>query len=200
MSDSLQPHGLKHYRLPCLSLSPKAGSNLNQWWCHPTIWSSVIPFSCPQYFQASGSFPVSWLFPSSGKSIGASASASVLPMNIQVWFPLGWTGWLSLQSKGLSNIFSSTTVQKHQFFSAQPSLWSDFHICTWDWKNHSFNYMDFCQQRDVSFFYMLSRLVIAFLPRSTCFLISWLQSPYAVILEPKKIKSVTVSIFSSYLS
>ena len=108
--------------------------------------------------------------------------------------------WVSLQSKGLSNIFSSTTVQKHQFFSAQPSLWSDFHICTWDWKNHSFNYMDFCQQRDVSFFYMLSRLVIAFLPRSTCFLISWLQSPYAVILEPKKIKSVTVSIFSSYLS
>ena len=156
--------------------------------CCPLLLTSIFPSI--RVFSNELAHLIKW------QSIGASASASVLPMNIQGWFPLGWTGWISLQS----NIFSNTTVQKHQFFSAQPSLWSDSHICTWDWKNHSFNYMDFCQQRDVSAFYMLSRLVIAFLPRSTCFLISWLQSPSAVILEPKKIKSVTVSSFSSYLS
>ena len=97
--------------------------------CHPTIWSSVIPFSsCPQSFPASGSFPVSQLFASGGQSIGVSASASVLPMNIQDWSPLGFTGWISLQSKGLSRVFSNTTVQ---FFSTQLSLWSNSHICTW---------------------------------------------------------------------
>ena len=92
-------------------------------WCHPTMSSSVVPFSCPQSFPASGSFPMSQLFTSGGQSIGASASASVLPMNIQGWFPLGLTGLISLLSKGLSRIFSSTTVRKHQFFSTQPSLW-----------------------------------------------------------------------------
>ena len=101
-------------------------------WCHPTISSSVVPLSsCPQSFPASGSFLVSWLFTSGGPSSGASASASVLPMNIQDWFPLGLTCLISLQSKGLSNVFSSTTVQKHQFFSTQPFLWVSSHICTW---------------------------------------------------------------------
>ena len=125
VSDSLWPHGLQHYRLPCPSPTPGAGSNscpLSQW-CHPTISSSVIPFSsCLQSFPASGSFPMSQFFASGGQSIGVSASASVLPMNIQDWFPLGWTGWISSQSKGLSSVFSNTTVQKHRIFGAQLSL------------------------------------------------------------------------------
>ena len=100
-------------------------------WCHPTISSSLVPFSsCPQSFPASGSFQMSQLFESGGQSIGVSASASVLPMNIQDWFPLGWTGWI-LQSKGLSRVFSNTTVQKHQFFGAQLSSQSNSHIHTW---------------------------------------------------------------------
>ena len=134
LSDSLRPHGLQHIRLPCPSLSPGVCSNscpLSQW-CHPTISSSVACFSsCLQSFPASGSFPMSQLFTSGGQSIGVSASASVLPMNIQGWFPIELTGLISLQSKGLSRVFSNTTVQKHQFFSAQPSLWSNSHICTW---------------------------------------------------------------------
>ena len=134
MSDSLQPHGLQHARLPCLSPTPRACSNSCPWsqWCHPTISSSVVPFSsCPQSSPAWGSFLMSQLFESAGQSIGASASASVLPMNIWDRFPLGWTGWISLQSKGLSRVFSNTTVQKHQFFGAQPALWSNSHIRTW---------------------------------------------------------------------
>ena len=119
MSNSLWPHGLQNTRFPCPSPTPRAYLNscpLRQW-CHPTISSSVIPFSSRlQSFPASGSFPVSQLFTSGGHSIGISASTSVLPMNIQDWFPLGWTGWISLQSKGLSRVFSNTTVQKHQFF------------------------------------------------------------------------------------
>ena len=126
VSDSFQPHGLQHTRIPCPSPSPGTCSNscpLN-WWCHPTISSSVIPFSsCIQSFPASGSFLMSQFFASGGQSIGASASASVLPMNIQDWFPLRWTVWNSLQSKGFSRVFSNTTVQKHhQFFGAQLSL------------------------------------------------------------------------------
>ena len=120
--------------LPCASPSPGACSNLgpsSQWW-HPSILSSVIPFSsCLQYFPASGSFGMSEFFASGGQSIGASASASVLPMNIQGWFPLGLTGLISLLSKGLSGVFSNTTVRKHQFFSTQPSLWSISHVHTW---------------------------------------------------------------------
>ena len=130
MFDSLQPHGLQHARPPCPSPTPRACSNssLSSQWCHPTISSSVIPFSsCLQSFPVSGSFPMSQFFTSGGQSIGASSSASVLPMNIQDWFPLGWSGWISLQSKGLSRVFSNTTVQKHQFFSAQLSLWSSSH-------------------------------------------------------------------------
>ena len=125
MSDSLQPHGLQHARLPCPSPTPGACSNSCpwSWWCHPTISSSVIPFSsCFQSFPVSGSFQVSQFFASNGQSIGASASASVLPMNIQDWSPLGWTGWISLQYRGLSRVFSNTTVQKHQFFSTELSL------------------------------------------------------------------------------
>jgi len=125
VSDSLPPHGLQHARPSCPSPTPGVYSDsclLNQW-CHPTISSSVIPFSsCLQSFPASGSFPMSEFFALSDQSIGVSASASVLPMNIQDWFPLGWTGWISLLSKGLSRGFSNTTVQKHQFFSAQLSL------------------------------------------------------------------------------
>ena len=133
MSDSLQPHGLQHTRLPCPSPTPRVYSNscpLNQW-CHPTISSSVIPFSsCLQSFPASGTFQMSQLFASDGQSIGVSALASVLPMNTQDWSPLGWTGWISLQSKGLSRVFSNTTVQKHQSFSTQLSLQSNTHIHT----------------------------------------------------------------------
>ena len=123
-SDSLRPHGLQHTRLPCPSQTPRVYSNscpMSQW-CHPTISSSVIPFSCLQSFPALGPFPMSQFFASGGQSIGTSALASVLPINIQEWFPLGWTGWISLQSKGLSRVFSNTTVQKHQFFGAQLSL------------------------------------------------------------------------------
>ena len=130
MSDSLQPHGLQHARLRCLSLTPGACSNScpSSRWCHPTISSSIGPFSsCFQAFPASGSFPVSQFLTSSGQSIGVSASASVLPMNIQDWFPLGWTDLISLQSKGLSRVFSNTTVQKNQFFSVQFSLYSNSH-------------------------------------------------------------------------
>ena len=125
MSNTLQPHEVQHARLLCPSLSPRVCSNSCPMsrWCHPTISSSVAPFSsCPQSFSASGSFPVSQLFTSGGKSIGASASASVLPMNIQGWFPLGLTGLISLLSIGLLRVFSNTTVWKHQFFAAYTSL------------------------------------------------------------------------------
>ena len=122
VSDSLGPHGLQHAKPPCPSLTPRVYSNscLLSQWCHPTISSSVIPFSSHlQSFPASGSFQMGLFFASGGQSIGVSASISVLPMNIQDWFPLGWTGWISLQSEGLSIVFSNTTVQKHQCFSAQ---------------------------------------------------------------------------------
>ena len=125
VSDSLWPHGLQHARPPCSSPTHRVYSNscpLSQW-CHPTISSSVVPFSsCPQSFPASGSFQMSQFFASGGKSIGVSASTSVLPMNTQDWFPLGWTGWISLLPKGLSRVFSNTIVQKHQFFGTQLSL------------------------------------------------------------------------------
>ena len=118
MSDSLQQHGWQHTRPPCSSPTPRVHPNPCplSWWCHPAISSSVVPFStCPQSFPASGSFPMSQLFAWDGQSIGVSASTSGLPMNSQDWLPLGWTGWISLQSKGLRRVFSNTTVQKHQF-------------------------------------------------------------------------------------
>ena len=127
MSDSLRPYGLQHAKLPCPSPTPRVYSNSypSSRWCYPTTLSFVIPFSsCLQSFPASGSFPMNQFFTSGGQSIGVSASASVLPMNIQGWFPLGYTGWISLLSRGLSRVFSNTTVQKHQFFGAQLSLYS----------------------------------------------------------------------------
>ena len=125
VSDSLQPYGLQHARPPCPSPTHGAYSNScpSSWWSHPIISSSVIPFSsCLQSFPTLGSFPMSQFFASGGQNIGVSASASVLPVNIQDWFPLGWIGSISLQSKGLSRVFSNTIVQKHQFFGAHLSL------------------------------------------------------------------------------
>ena len=134
VSDSLQTHRLQHTRLPCTSPIPEAYSNscpLSRW-CHPTISFSVTPSSsCPPSFLVPGSFPMRWLVPSGGQSTGASASASVLPMNVQDWFLLGLTDLISLLSKGHSRVFSSSTVQKHQFFSAQPSLWFNSHSHMW---------------------------------------------------------------------
>ena len=130
----LWPHGLQHARLRCPLPSPRACSNScpSSQWCHPTILSSVTPYSsCLQSFPVSGSFLMSRFFPSGGQSSGASASASVHPMNIQDWFALGLIGLISLQSKGLSRVFSNTTIWKPQFFGSQPSLWSNSHIYTW---------------------------------------------------------------------
>ena len=153
MSKPLWPNGLQHARLPCPSSSPRACSNLCPLsrWSHPTISSSVVPFfSHLHSFLASESFPMSQFFASGGQSVGASAS--VLPVNIQDWFPLGWTGLISLKSKRLSRVFSNTTVQKHQFFSTQLSLWSNSHIHRQPLKNHSFDYMEICWQSKVSAF------------------------------------------------
>ena len=125
LSDCLQPHGLQHTRPPCPLPTSRVYSNSCplSWWCHPTISSSAVPFSsCLQSFPASGSFLMSQFFTSGGQSTRVSASASVLPMNSQDWSPLGWTGWTSLQSKGLSRVFSNTTLQKHQFFATELSL------------------------------------------------------------------------------
>ena len=126
-TDCSKPGFLLHHQLLKLV---QTSCPLSQW-CHPTISSTVILFCCLQSFPASGSFPMSWLFASGGQRIGTSASASVFLMNIQGWFPLGWTDLISLESKGLLRVFSSTAIQKRQFFSVQPSLWSISHICTW---------------------------------------------------------------------
>ena len=147
MSDSLWPHGLQHTRLSCCSPSPGACANsgpLSQW-CHPTVSSSVFPFSsCPQSFPASGSLPMSWFFAAGGQSIGVSVLASILPMHIWGWLPLGLTG-LILLSKGLSRVFSSTTLQKHHS-SVLSLLYGLTFISVHDyWKNNSFNYTDLCQ-------------------------------------------------------
>ena len=141
MSDSLRPHESQHARPSCPSPSPRVHSNSlsiesvmpssHLIFCHPAISSSVVPFSsCPQSLPESESFPMSQLFAQGGQSTGVSASASFLPKNTQGWSPLEWTGWISLQSKGLSRVFSNTTVQKHQFFGAQPSSQSNSHIHT----------------------------------------------------------------------
>ena len=184
MSHSLQPHGQQHAQLPYPSLPPGACSNscsLSRWY-HSTISSFVVPFSsCPQSFPASGSFLMSQLFASGGQSIGISASASVLPMNIQSWFPLGLTSLISLQSKGLARVFSSTTVWKHQFFSTQPSLWSNSHIRTWLLeKPQLWPYGPLLAKWCLCF--LIHCLV--FLPRNKRLLISWLQAPSSLILEP----------------
>ena len=143
LSNSLRPHKLQH-AMPLCPLPNPVYSNpcpLSQW-CHPTISSSVVPFSsCFQSFSALGSFQISQLFASDGQSMRVSASTSVLPMNIQDWYPLEWTGWISLQSKGFSRVFSSITIQKHQYFGTQPSLWSLTSIHD-SWKNRSFDYTE----------------------------------------------------------
>ena len=170
MSDSLWSHRLQHARLPGQSPTPRACSNscTLSWWYHPTISSSVVPFStCFQSFQATGSFPMSQFFASDGQSFGVLASVSVLPMNSQDWFPLGLTGLISLLSRGLSRVFSNITVQKHQFFSAQLSWWSNSHIYTWLLKKMiALTRQTFVSKVMSLLFNMLSKLVIAFLPRS----------------------------------
>ena len=191
MSDSLRPHELQHARPPCPSPTPGADTNscpLSRW-CHPTISSSVVPFSsCPQPLPASGSYSMSQLFTWGGQSIGVSASTSVLPMNTQDWSPLEWTSWISLQCKGLSRVFSNTTVQKHQFFSAHLSSQSQLsHPYMTTGKTIALTRRTIVGKVMSLLFNMLSRLVITFLPRSKHLLILWLQSPSAVILEPKKL-------------
>ena len=170
MSNSLRPHGLQHSRLPCPSPTPRACSNSCplSWWCHPTISSSVVLFSsCLQSFPSSGSFPMSQFCTSGGQSIGPSALTSVLPMNIQDWFPLALTGFISLLYKGLSRVFSNTTVQKHQFFNAQPCSWSKSHINSWLLgKSIVLNIWIFMGTSMSLLFNRLSRFVIYVLPRS----------------------------------
>ena len=200
MSNSLWPHKLQHSRLPCSSLSPAVYSNsspLSELW-HSTILSSVTPFtSCPQSFPVLGSFPASQLFASCGRSIGASASAPVLPVNIQGWFPLTYS--ISLQSKGLSKVFSSASVHKHQFFGAQPSLWSNSHIHRWLLKKTiASTIWTFVGKVMSLLFNTLSRFFIVFL-QGASILSSWLQSLSAVILESKNIKSITVSTFPPFI-
>ena len=186
VSNSLRPHGLQLASLPCPLPSPEVcpSSCSLHWWCCPAISSSDTLFSfCPQSFPASGTFPTSCLFASGYQNIGVSASASVLPISVQGWFPLRLTG-LILLSKGLSGVFSSTAVWRHQFFGVQPSLQSSSHNRTWP------------LERPLPWLYGLLWFVIAFLPRSNRLLILWLQSPSTVILEPRKRKSVTASTFS----
>jgi len=199
MSDSLQPHESQHTRPPCPSPTPRVHSHSHpsSQWCHPAISSSVVPFySCPQFPPASGSFPISQHFEWGGQSTGVSALVSFLPKKSQGWSPSEWTGWISLQSKGLSRVFSITTVQKHQYFSTQPSSQSNSHTG----KTIALTRWIFVGKVISLLLNMLSRLVITLLPRSKHLLISWLQSPSAVILEPAKIKSDMVSTVSPSIS
>ena len=189
MPDFSWPHGPQHARPPCPSPTLRVYPNpcpLSRW-CHPTILSSVIPFSfCLQPFLASGSFQMSQLFTSGGESIGVSASISVLPINTQDWSPLGWTGWISLWSKGLSRVFSNTTVGSISYsaLSFLTAQLSHPHMSTG--KTISLTRWTFVHKVMSLLFDMLSKLVITFLPRSKHLLISWLPSPSAVILEPPK--------------
>ena len=200
VSDSLWSHGLQHTRPPCTSPTPRVYSNSCplSWWFHPTISSSVIPFSSRlQSFPASGSVQMSQFFASGGHSVGVSALTSVLPMNIQDWFPLGWTGWISLQFKGL---FKSL-LQHHS--SKALVLWHSAFIMVQlsnpymaTGKTIALTRWIFVGKVMSLLFNVLSRLNITFLPRGKGLLISWLQSPSAVIWESKKIKSATVSTVS----
>ena len=199
VSDSLRPHELQHARPPCPSPTPGVHPNpcpLSHW-CHPTILSSVVPFSsCPQSFPASGSFQMHQFFVSGGQSIGVSASTSVLPMNTHDWSPLGWTDWISLQSKGLSSLLqhhsSKASILQHSaFFIVHLS-----HPYMTTRKTIALTRRMFVGKVMSLLFNMLSRLVITLLPRSKRLLISWLQLPSAVILDPRKIKSATVSTVS----
>ena len=203
MSDSLQPHGLQHARPLCPSPSPEVFSSSCplHWWYHLAISSSDTLFSfCTQSYSTSGTFPMSQFFASDDQNTGVSASALVLPTSIQDWFLFRLTGLISLLSKGLPGVLSSTTVRRHQFFSSVPSLWSSSHNHTWPLgKTIALTVCTFVSRVMSLIFNTLSRFVIAFLPRSKPFLISRLQSPSAVILEPKKRKSVTTFTFSPYI-
>ena len=187
---------MQHARPPSLSTGVCPSSrSLNQWF-YPTVSSSAtLFFFCLLSFPASGSFPVSRLFASGGQSIGASAS--VFPMNVQGWFSLGLTGLISLQSKGFFRVFSSTTVQKHKFFSAQPILLSNCHIPAWlSERSQLWLYGPLSAKWCLCFLNMVPRFVIVFLLRSKQLLIPWLQSPFAVILEPEKRKYAMASTIS----
>ena len=187
MSDSLRPHGLQHTRPPCPSPTPGVYPNSCplSWWCHSTISSSVVPFSsCPQSFLASGSFQMSQLLASGGQSIGVSASTSVFPMNIQDWSPLEWTGWISLQSKD-----SQESPPIPQFKSINSSVLSFLYSPNLTsihdyWKTIALTRWIFVDKLMSLLFNVLSRLIITLLPKSKRLLISWLQSPSAVILGP----------------
>ena len=185
MPDSLWPHEMQYSRLPCPSPSPGVCSNLCplSQWCYPTISFSVVPFSsCPQSFPASGSFPMSWLFSSGGQITGASASASVLSMNIQGWFPLGLTGLISLKPKRLSRVFSSTTIWKQQFFDTPVFFMVQLsHPYMTTRKTIVLTIWTFVGKVIYLLFNMSSRFVTAFLPRSKCLLISLLQPSSSVI-------------------
>ena len=196
VSDSLRPHELHHARPPCPSATPGVHSNSrpSSWWCHPAISSSVVPFSsCPQSLPASGSFPMSQIFAWGGQSTGVSASASVLPMNTQDWSPLGWTGWIPLKSLLQHHSSKASILQRPAFFTVQLS-----HPYMTTGKTIALTRWTFVGKVMSLLFSMLSRLVVTFLPRSKCLLISWLQSPSAVILEPQKIKSDTISTSISH--
>ena len=195
------PRGLQHTRLPCPSLSPWVCSNscLLSQWCHPTISFCVARFFFPQSFLASGSFQTSQFFASGGQSIAVSSSASVLPMNIQDWFPLGWTGWVSAAQGTLKSVLQhysskASILWRSAFFIVQLS-----HPYMTTGKTIALTRQTFVGKVMSLLFNMLSRLVIAFLPKSKCLLISRLQSPSAVILEPKKIKSITAFTFSPFI-
>ena len=198
MSDSLWPHGLQHARLPYPSPTPGACSNSHPsgWWCHPTISSSVVPFSCLQSFPASGSFPMSQFFLSGGQSIGASASASVLPMNIQGWFPLRLTGWISLQSKGtreslLQHHRSKASILRHSaFFIVQLS-----HPYMTTGKTIALTRWIFVGKVMSLLFNMLSRLVIAFLPRARVFKFHGCSHHLQWFWRPRKENLLLVSLF-----
>ena len=206
VSDSLRPHEPWHARPPCPSPNPRVYPNSCplSWWCHLTISSSVVPFSsclqsfpmsCPSQLQ---SLQMSQLFTSGGQNIGVSASKSVLPMNTQGWFPLGWTGWISLQSKGLSSLLqhysSKASILWHSaFFIVQLS-----HPYMTTGKTITLTKWTFVDKVISLLFNMLSWLVITFLLRSQCLLISWLQSPSAVILEPKNLKSANMYYYLSF--
>ena len=191
VSNHLQPHKWQRARLPCPSLFPGVCSNSwsLSWWCYSTIAFSVIPLLlCLQSFPASESFSMSQLFASCGQSIAASASPSNLPMNIKGWFPLGLTGLVSLLSKELSRVFSSTTVWKHQFCGAQPSLWSNSQIHTWLPEKTIALTIRTLVAKVISLpFKTLSRFVVALLPRGKPLLTSRFQLLSTVILDPKKI-------------
>ena len=200
MSNSWWPHGLQHARLPCPSSIPRTHSNScpSSRWCHPTISSSVVPISsCLQSFPASGSFPMSQFFALGGQSIGVSASASVLPMNVQDWFPLGLMGLMSLQSKGLSKVFSNTSSKAAILWHSASFIVQLSHPYMTTRKTIALSGQTFAGKVMSLLFNMLFRLVIVFLPRRKRLLISLLQSPSAVILEPPKMKYLTVSNVST---